>query len=171
MAIERRYCELRAEGERVISGVLVRYGDVASIGGLFRERIEAGAFAPLPTDCMLNFQHDRSKPLARLGAGLVLADSASELRLRAELPRTALADDVLALCAAGVCRGLSLEFNTRAERQDGDLRVIVRGVVAGAAVVDSPAYGQSTIDAMRAAQAGTQHGERPDRVAAWRRWA
>lgn len=170
MAIERRYCELRAEGERTISGVLVKYGDVASIGGLFRERIEAGAFAPLPNDAILNFQHDRSQPLARLGAGLELTDGPAELRLRAELPRTALADDVLELVRSGVVRGLSLEFSTRAERQEGDLRVIVRGKVVGAAVVDRGAYSQSTIDARRAAAAEVRTIA-PDKYALSRWWA
>ena len=43
-ALERRYVELRADADgRVLRGVAVTYGDVASLP-FGRERIEAGAF-------------------------------------------------------------------------------------------------------------------------------
>ena len=106
--IEMRFCEVRAEG-RSLSGTAVRYGDVASFAW-GRERIEPGAFAPLG-DAILNAQHDRATPLARTdGGGLTLLDSEAALEIRAELPPTRSADDVLELVRAKVMRGLSIEF-------------------------------------------------------------
>ena len=107
MTVERRYVELRADAEgRVLRGTAVTYGDVATLP-FGRERIEAGAFAPLG-DVILNASHDRTAPLARTaGAGLDLADSADRLAFAATLPETRAADDVLALVRTGVMRGAS----------------------------------------------------------------
>ena len=149
---ERRYVELRQAEGRVIEGVAVRYGDVAVIGAAFRERIEAGAFGRVAdADVILNAQHDRTTPLARTGGGgLSFADSAESLSLRADLPETRAADDVLALVRSGVLRGLSIEFRAVAERIEAGVRVIERAVLRGVAVVDTPAYPASEVEARMA---------------------
>ena len=114
--------EVRAEG-RALSGTAVRYGDVASFAW-GRERIEPGAFAPLG-DAILNAQHDRATPLARTdGGGLTLLDSEAALEIRAELPPTRSADDVLELVRAKVMRGLSIEFVALTERSEANVRII-----------------------------------------------
>ena len=148
--IERRFVELRHEGERRLSGVAVRYGDTATLPW-GRERIEAGAFAPLG-DVILNAQHERAAPLARTGGGgLELMDAADALTSRADLPATRAGDDVLALVRSGVMRGLSIEFRSIAERIEAGVRVIERATLAGVAVVDTPAYPASEVEARRAA--------------------
>ena len=147
MATETRRAELRQEGGRRLSGTAIRYGDVAQLPW-GRERIEARAFAPIG-DVLLNGYHDRTTPLARTGAGLTLADSDSELSMRADLPETQGASDVLALVRAGVLRGLSIEFRATQERNEGDLRIIERAELVGVGVVDSPAYPASTVEARR----------------------
>ena len=147
MTVEKRFAEVRADG-RTLAGVAVRYGDLASFPW-GEERIEVGAFAPVG-DVVLNVQHDRAAPLARTGgAGLVLDDSAERLEVRAELPPTRAADDVLELVRRGVMRGLSVEFRVVAERLDGQVRVIERAALSGVAVVDTPAYPQSDVEARR----------------------
>ena len=86
-APERRYVELRAAPDgRRLEGVAVRYGDTARLPW-GRERVEAGAFAPTG-DVILNASHERAAPLARVGAGLTLDDTAERLAFSAELPAT-----------------------------------------------------------------------------------
>ena len=139
-SVERRFCELRVEGEgRFLAGTAIRYGDVATLPW-GRERFEAGAFDVRAADVILNAQHDRASPLARTGGGLMLTDSAAALEIRAELPETRAADDVLALVRAKVLRGLSVEFNAMRERMLGGVRVIERAELRGVSVVDRPAY-------------------------------
>lgn len=148
MELEKRYFELRQgdDGGRTLTGTAIRYDDVALLPW-GRERIESAAFQPLG-DIVLNFQHDRGRPLARTGAGLTLTDSATALEIRAELPKTREADDVLELVKERVVRGLSVEFVTDREKFEGDdLRIIEKATLVGIGVVDSPAYSQSEISA------------------------
>ena len=79
-----------------------------------------------------------------------LTDTPSELRVSAVLPATRDADDTLALVAARVLRGLSVEFRAVSERMDGNVRVIERAELHAIGVVDTPAYDDSTISTMRA---------------------
>ena len=145
MDLERRFVELRHEG-RTLSGVAVHYGSEARILG-FREQFQPGAFGDVSgLDVILNRQHDRRMPLARTGGGgLDLLDSAQRLEVRAELPATRDADDVLALIQAGVLRGLSLEFRASKERWNGSLRTIEKAKLFAVGVVDRPAYGDSAV--------------------------
>ena len=149
---EFRFCELRAAPDkRMLTGVAVKYGDVANIG-TFRERFEAGAFGDLSTaDVLLNAQHQRVVPLARTGGGgLVLFDTLMELRIDATLPETRAADDTLSLVRSKVLRGLSIEFKALQERMESGVRVITRAILKGVAVVDSGAYQMSTVAARQA---------------------
>ena len=148
---ERRYVELRAESDgRRLTGVAVRYGDTARLPW-GRERIEAGAFAPVG-DVILNASHERAAPLARSGgAGLSLDDTAERLAFSADLPATRAADDVLELVRTGVMRGASVEMRVSAERIEAGVRVIERAKLVAIGVVDTPAYRQSEIEARRAA--------------------
>ena len=149
--LERRYCELRAEGGRKLSGVAIVYGDTATLPGGLRERFEPGAFAPVG-DVILNRQHDRGEPLARTGGGgLELDDSPQALRIRASLPPTGAGEDCLTLVRAGVLRGLSIEFRAVTERFEGNVRIIERAALEAVAVVDSGAYPGSTVEARKAA--------------------
>ena len=122
--IEMRFCEVRAEGRTLNRHCdqVRRHRDVR----LGQERIEPNAFAPLG-DAILNAQHDRTTPLARTdGGGLTLLDGTDALEIRAELPPTRSADDVLELVRAKVMRGLSIEFVPLQERSDANVRIIER---------------------------------------------
>ena len=147
--LERRYVELRADDTgRTLRGVAVTYGDVAKVAGL-EERIQPGALG----DVILNASHDRAAPLARTGgAGLELSDTAERLAFAATLPETRAADDVLTLVRTGVMRGASIEMRVSAQRFEGGVRVIERAQLGGIAIVDSPAYPASEIEARRAAR-------------------
>ena len=77
--------------------------------------------------------------------------------MRAVLPETREADDVLTLVRANVLRNLSVEFLAQRERVMGGVRVIERGIIHGLAVVDSGAYPDATVAARAADLAGIHH--------------
>ena len=141
-----------------MSGLVVKYGEIAELP-FGRERFESGAFSPLG-DVILNVQHDRGRPLARTGGGLFLEDDATALTIRAELPRTTEADNVLALVKARVLLGLSIEFRAVSERSDNNVRVIERAILSGVGVVDTGSYPSSTVEARRRGGRGGGGGRR-----------
>ena len=149
-AIEYRFAELRREGERSVSGTVVRFDDEAVIEGVFRERI--GPLALKPDDTILNLQHDRAKPLARLGGALRFVETDRALELRAEIVNTPTGDEALALVDAGIIRGISVEMKVKrdtwrhAGASDMPLREIHDAVLRGVSLVDRPAYPQSSIE-------------------------
>ncbi|MYD90075.1 MAG: hypothetical protein F4Y08_07015 [Caldilineaceae bacterium SB0662_bin_9] len=146
---QTRYSELRWDDtSRMLSGTLVRYGDTAELSWGDKERFEPGAFGNVAdVDLILNVQHDRAKPLARSGGGGISLDDTSErLRMEATLPDTADARDVLSLIRHRVLRGLSVEFYPVRSRREGDVVVISEAKLKNVAVVDRPAYKQSTLD-------------------------
>ena len=145
--LEKRSLEIRNVAGRTLEGVALRYGDEAIIAPAMRETFSPGAFAPID-DVILNSHHDRATPLARNGGGgLTIEDSPTELRIRAELPQTTVANDALALVRAKVLRGLSIEFHAISERLEGDLRIVDRAHLSAISVVDSPAYAASIVEA------------------------
>ena len=133
---------------RVLSGVALRYGDVARIGGQ-REKFLPGSFPGVEgSDILLNRQHDRTRALARSqGGGLTVTDSPQALSIRAELPQTTDSDETLELVKRGVLRGLSIEFEALRESQENGTRVVSEAKLHAVAVVDSGAYPQSTVEA------------------------
>ena len=100
--------ELRAEGgsSRVVTGIAVRYGDEARLGG-FRERIKRGALELPSIPANLTMQHDRAMPLGLLE----WQDDDDALRFRTELSDGAEAGPGASRRAGRACvRGASLEF-------------------------------------------------------------
>lgn len=143
---ELRYVEVRAEGSG-LSGVAVRYGEVARAGPTGRELFEPGAFAGRLADVRLNRQHERSRLLVRTGAGLTLTDSPEALRFAADLGETRDERDTLELVRRGVLRGASVEFVALRERVEGGVRRISAAVLRAIGIVDDPAYAGSTVEA------------------------
>lgn len=138
--------ELRASNDGVLHGIAVRYGDVASIGGYFDERIVPGAFGNID-DVVMNVQHDRARPLARTGGGgLELLDSEDNLKVRATLPDTTDAKDAMTMVRNRVLRGFSVEFRCLDEDFQNNVRTVKRAELVGLAVVDRPAYGDSVAE-------------------------
>ena len=147
--LERRFIELRSTAESgILSGTAVRYGDKASIGGLFDEVIEPLAFGAdvAKSDVSLNLQHVRASIFARTGpnGGLTLKDNAERLDIRALIPAELQAGrDALAGLERGLFRGLSVEMRVTKDRNQGGARHIVAADLVAIALVDSPAYGDS----------------------------
>ena len=95
MKSEQRFAiELQAEDGRRISGVLLAYGVVAVLPW-GEEKFEPHAFDVYSADVSLTIQHDRSRPVARTGAGLTLRNSSKALSMEAEILRTREGDAAL----------------------------------------------------------------------------
>ena len=155
-----RLIEIRATpGSREIAGVAVSYSDVARLPW-GQERFLPGSIS-WTDSTMLTLQHDRSKPLARVGAGLVLEDGENALTMRATMPRTSLGEDTLTLVRAGVLRGLSLEFVPSRTKNEGSVMVVEAAKMTGLSVVDVPAYSESLIQREARAFEGLLPKRRP----------
>ena len=151
--IEYRYSEISETDGRTLVGTVIRYGDVSTkntYGG--PETFESGAFGDVGAlDTILNYQHNRQRPLARTnGGGLVLQDDSDALRIAATLPETRDADDALELVEKGVLRGFSTEFVSRQEMDKNGVRTIRQAALPGIGLVDRPSYLDSVIAEIRA---------------------
>ena len=148
------------EDSRVLEGVAVQYGDIARNAAPHgRERISPGAFAGNMGDVTMTVQHDRSKLIARTGAGLKLTDGPDALRFRADLPDTQLANDVLAMVRAGVYTDASITFHVASERIIGGVAHVDRGVLSQVSIVDRGAYPSAKVRAREAAEAARERRE------------
>jgi len=145
-------CEFRAvqRGVGQISGVLLAYGDTATIGRNMRERWERDSVELYERGVLANRQHSRDKPLARWpNGGLMFEFGQRALRATIDLPDTSDGRDVAELCRRGILNGLSVEFRSVDCEDAGNVRVIRRATVLGVAIVDCPAFPRSQIDEVR----------------------
>lgn len=150
LPVERRAVAFRATAAGTVEGVLIPYGAPSMIGGVFSETFRPGSVR-WGSGVLANRQHDRARPLARLGHGLTLADGPAELRATLTLPDTADGRDVRALIDSAVLRGLSAEFRAvRDEWPSPSERVIHEAELRGLAVVDDPGHESALIEEVRA---------------------
>ena len=146
--LERRYCELRDTGD---GGPARRNGDQIRGDRRYRpglrERFVSGVFGDRrQADVTLNYQHRRSRPLARTGGGgLRLIDSPESLSVVAEMPKTRESEDALTLVRSRVLRGLSIEFSAIRERSVERVRQVEQARLVAVGLVDSPAYSGSIV--------------------------
>ena len=143
--LERRFSkiEFRVEGRR-LSGTVLRYGDVSPS---HKERFEPGAFR-MAASVPLNLAHDIEKAVAWMpGGGLELVDASDALELSAELPPIPAADRALDDIRTGRATGLSIEFHAVKESRVDGLRVITEAELSGVAIVQSPSYEGSRVEA------------------------
>ena len=138
----RRHIEIRADDD-VIRGVAIKYGDIARTSP--PERFAPGSV--VIDDPILNLQHDRNKPIARMGAGLTFDDSPEELRFEARLPDTFYARLAREQIAVGLLRGASVEFYPEVTAQVDGVVEVRRARLRGLALVDRPAYPASQLRA------------------------
>ena len=144
--IEYRFASLEfRDAGAIIEGVAMPYRTVARIAGAFDESVEPGAFGDVVNaDVILNTHHRQDQPIARSGGGgLTLTDSATELRLRAEIPdyMQVVRDQV----ARSILRGFSVEMYISAEDWPApDRRIIRAAKLAGIGLVPRSAYGKAT---------------------------
>ena len=135
-------------GLSVVEGVALRYGETSEVLPGLRERFAPGAFGDLnAADIVLNFQHERARPLARTGGGgLTFTDGADALQARAELDtETADGNDAARLLRRKVLRGFSIEFAAESQRFSGGVREVRKAALLGLGLVDRPAHTGSEV--------------------------
>ena len=144
-----RFSQIRETVGRTLFGPLLRYGDISPD---FKERFEPTAFDSLDfetLDLILNIQHTRGRIVARSNAGLTLTNSRAELSVRADVPETPIGSEALAMTAAGLLRGFSVEFQPVQAHLESGLLVIDRALILDLSLVDRPAY-PASVAAVRA---------------------
>lgn len=153
--IERRAAELevRAKG-RTLEGYAAVFEQRARIVD-FDEMIARGAFADTlkAGDKLALVDHDTAKLLGRTRNGsLRLAEDTRGLHFEIALPKTSLADDVLALADAGSLGGASFGFIPTREAWQGNLRTLQAIDLREISIVSAwPAYPQTSVTARSAA--------------------
>lgn len=145
--IEKRFIELNlAEDGEGFTGTLLNFGDVADKGS-YREKVVADGIRMRPR-MIMNRQHDRSKPIARVGSEhLQIERNANQISVKLNSwPNSSGAQDAKLDLNAGLLDGLSMELSVESAEWDGDLRTINRGEIVGFAMVDQGAYPSSVIN-------------------------
>lgn len=152
--IERRAAELevRAKG-RTLEGYAAVFGVRAKVSD-FDEIIEQGAFGATlrdqpNADILALVDHDVRSLLGRTrNKSLDLSEDARGLHFRIVLPKTTLADDVLALAEAGSLGGASFGFRALKDAWTGTLRTLKAVDLREVSIVRAwPAYPQTTVSA------------------------
>jgi uncharacterized protein len=153
-AIERRAAELevRAKG-RTLEGYAAVFGVRAKVAD-FDEVIEHGAFGATlrdqpNADVLALVDHDVSALLGRTrNKSLDLSEDSRGLHFRIALPKTTLADDILALAEAGSLGGASFGFRALKDAWAGTLRTLKAVDLREVSIVRAwPAYPQTTVSA------------------------
>ena len=143
--MEHLCCEIRLaedpekRGPGVIHGVLMPYGEIAS------DRPEMFAEASLvwPDEgIVLREMHNRQAPIVRF----VPLSAPGEARVVIPLPPTQRGRDAATGVKNGTYRGLSVEFRAHQEGRQGMVRVIHRGMLHGAGLVDDASYKGASIE-------------------------
>ena len=131
-SIELRADETRQSPGRIV-GTLLTYGKRARDRA---EAFEAGALHWPEVGVILNEQHNRQAPIMRFVPEL----AGDELRIDAALPDTQRGRDAATMIKNGTFTGLSIEFRSEAEGRPSGVRMIRKGYLGGAALVDSGSH-------------------------------
>ena len=133
------YREYRAEAvtasdEGTLEGLVTPFNRETVIGDLdhggFREEVASGAFTKTLSegDPLMVYQHDLTRPLARVSAGnLALRESGEGLTVKASPVDTSYARDLRELIRSGVIQGMSFGFHPKGGTRAFNKRVRVRG--------------------------------------------
>jgi HK97 family phage prohead protease len=160
LPVERRASD---DGKSVtIAGYAAVFGDVADIGGYFREVIARGAFTETlkTADVLAYYDHDRGRVLGRTSAGtLRLREDAKGLAVEIDLPSTSDGKDVATLIERGDITGMSFGFSVMRQEWDETTNPPVRTIheveLREVSVVSEPAYDGTSI-ALRSRDAASK---------------
>ena len=130
--------ESRQSPGRIV-GTLLTYGERA------RDRPEQfldGALRWPELGFNINEQHNRQAPIVRAVPYL----DGKAIKIDAKVPDTQRGRDAITNIREGVYTGLSIEFGAELEEYRGALRIIKRGILGAAALVDRSSYGGSVVE-------------------------
>ena len=130
--------ESRQSPGRIV-GTLLTYGEVARDR---REMFLDGALRWPEAGFNINEQHDRRQSVVRAIPYL----DGKAIKIDAKVPDTQRGRDALTNIREGVYTGLSIEFGAEQEEYRQGLRIIKRGILGAAALVDRASYGGSVVE-------------------------
>ncbi len=122
-----------------IVGTILNYNERA------RDRNEMfldGALRWPESGLVINEQHNRQAPVVRAVPFL----DGKAIKIDAKVPDTQRGRDALTNIREGVYTGLSMEFGAEQEEYRGSLRIIRKGFLGAAALVDVASYGGSVVE-------------------------
>lgn len=169
--------EHRAEGDGkvTVAGYAAVFGDMADIGGYFREIIARGAFTNTlrSADVRAYFDHDRGRVLGRTSSGtLRLREDDKGLAVEIDLPDTSDGRDVKALIERGDISGMSFGFSVKKQEWDETVdpptRTILEVELREVSIVSEPAYDGTSI-ALRSFDEARKEHRRQHNAAAFAR--
>lgn len=139
-------------GTVTLKGYAAVFGEMADIGGYFREVLAPGAFTKTlkTADVRAYFDHDRGRVLGRSSSGtLRLEEDRKGLAVEIDLPDTSDGRDVRTLVERGDVSGMSFGFIVLRQEWDetGDVpvRTIHEVELREVSVVSEPAYEGTSI--------------------------
>lgn len=152
LALPELAMEFRAteNGLGRVSGVLLRYGDVAALpsfdGTKREETFQSRAMRPYDGPVVANVLHDRSRLLAAHPGNMDLTFSDAEVRVAFDLPDTTDGREAGTLIRAGVLSALSAEFSVEDDSWANGRRTVRAATLYGLGLVAQPAYPASQLD-------------------------
>jgi HK97 family phage prohead protease len=164
-----------ANGKLTVSGYAAVFGEVADIGGWFKEVVARGAFTNTlrTADVRAYFDHDTGRVLGRLSAGTLRCEEDDKgLRVEIDLPDTTDGRDVKTLVERGDVSGMSFRFE--AVRQEWDetvdppKRTLLEVRLGEVSIVSEPAYDGTTV-ALRSLDTARKEARRQHNAAAFTR--
>ena len=121
-------------------GTLLTYGVKAQDRP---ELFEQDSLTWNPAGFNLNEQHNRQAPIARI----IPYAEGNKILVNQAVPNTQRGRDSIENIKSGVFTGMSVEFAATREEYRGNLRIIKKGYLGGAGLVDVPSYGDSLVEA------------------------
>ncbi|AWC25461.1 phage prohead protease, HK97 family [Aminobacter sp. MSH1] len=172
-----RPVEHRADGngKMTVSGYAAVFGEVADIGGWFKEVVARGAFTNTlrTADVRAYFDHDTGRVLGRLSSGTLRCEEDDKgLRVEIDLPDTTDGRDVKTLVERGDVSGMSFRFE--AVRQEWDetvdppKRTLLEVRLGEVSIVSEPAYDGTSV-ALRSREEARNEARRQHNAAAFAR--
>jgi uncharacterized protein len=142
--LETRSFEVRLEADtREVVGLAVPYGQIAEIGGMYREQFVPGAIRSVE-DVKLFWQH--SEPIGKILEG---RDTPEGFEIRASISSTPRGDEAYTLLRDGVINKFSVGFMAVEQTRDGDLVTRTLVDLREVSLVSFPAFAGASVSEVR----------------------
>lgn len=145
--MEVRSFEIRLDEQtREVTGIAVPYGQVADIGGAYREQFVPGAIRSVE-DVKLFWQH--SEPIGKILEG---RDTEAGFEIRAKISDTPRGNEAYTLLKDNVINKFSVGFVPIEQTRDGDLVTRTLVDLKECSLVSFPAFSQASVSEVREEQ-------------------
>jgi HK97 family phage prohead protease/HK97 family phage major capsid protein len=145
--LETRSFEVRLDAEtREVVGLAVPYGQVADIGGVYREQFVPGAIRSVE-DVKLFWQH--SEPIGKILEG---RDTESGFEIRARISNTPRGNEAYELLKDNVINKFSVGFMAVEQTREGDLVTRTLVDLKEVSLVSFPAFAGASVSEVREEQ-------------------